>query len=81
MGGFVMSSVRLSKLRGLSINFSGGISMYRDRINQAKGYATLEDIYTSQRTMETDYQVSFSFGISYRFGSKKYPPVNPRFSR
>lgn len=81
VGGFVMSSIRIPKLHGLSFNFSTGVSMYRDKINQAKGYATLEDIYSLQRTMETDFQISFSFGFSFRFGSKKYPPVNPRFSR
>ena len=54
--------------------------MYRDRINQPKGYATFDEILTRQKEMSTDYQYNFSFGITYRFGSKKFPPMNPRFS-
>ena len=66
--------------KGFSVNFQAGLYMYRDRINQPKGYATFDEILTRQKEMSTDYQYNFSFGITYRFGSKKFPPMNPRFS-
>lgn len=75
-----MASIRIPKIKGMSVNFSCSLSMYRDRINQAKGYATLEDLFTRQKEMETDFWHNLSFGISFRFGSKSYPPANPRFS-
>jgi len=78
LGASVMANIRVYK--SLSVNFMCGMSMYRDRINQAKGYASLDEILTRQREMETDYQYNFSFGITYRFGSTKFPDVNPRFT-
>ena len=77
IGANLFGSVRLFK--GVSATISCGLDMYRDRINQAKGFASFNEILTRQKEMATDYQYNFSVGISYRFGSKKLPPVNPRF--
>ncbi len=78
IGASVFSDIRVYK--GFSVNFQCGLGMYRDRINQPKGYASFDEILTRQKEMATDYQYNISFGITYRFGSKKMPPVNPRFS-
>ncbi len=78
LGASMYGDIRVFK--GVSVNFMCGLSMYRDRINQPKGIASLDEILSSQKEMATDYQYNFRFGVSYRFGSKKLPPVNPRFS-
>ena len=77
VGASLMTNIKIYKR--LSVSLFYGMGMYRDRINQAKGFSSLNEVLTRQREMETDYQYNFSFGITYRFGSKFYPPVNPRF--
>jgi hypothetical protein len=78
IGASVFSNIRV--YRGFSVNFQCGLGMYRDRINQPKGFASFDEILTRQKEMATDYQYNISFGLTYRFGSNKMPPVNPRFS-
>lgn len=78
VGGSIMANIKLYKK--LSISVQSSLAMRRDRINQAKGYATLGELISQRREMETDYYFNFSFGIEYRFGSKKFPGANPRFS-
>jgi len=80
LGVSLSTNIRLDKIsKGLSVSLNFGMGMYRDRINQPKNGASLNELLTKQRAMETDYQYNWSFGITYRFGSKQFPAVNPRF--
>lgn len=72
-------SVRITN--GLSFNSGFGLYMFRDRIDLRKGSASLAEILTYQREMESNYNYTINFGITFRFGSKFNNAVNPRFDR
>ncbi len=74
-----LASIRITN--GLSFNVSFGLYIYQDRVDLRKGSASLEEILMSQREMESNYNYTINFGISYRFGSKFNNTVNPRFER
>lgn len=76
-----MTMVYVPVVKGLSLNVMGGMSMYRDRINQAGMGSTPEDMLIYQQAMEQDYRLHVSFGITYRFGSRAFPALNARFSQ
>lgn len=80
VGGNIMTNIRIPKVNGLSFNISCGLNMFRDRIHEAKGFASQEDIYSRRRAISSDYQFSISAGISIRIGSKQFTRANPRFS-
>ena len=65
--------------RGLSIDTNGSISTVRDQLNIPARDLTDEEVLLRRRALETDYRWSFSFGISYQFGSIYNNVVNPRF--
>jgi len=70
---------RITIAKGLSFDISVGLNMHQNLIGQRKGFATLEEVLTNQREIESSYDYSFRFGISYRFGSIYNNTVNPRF--
>ena len=74
-----MASVRITN--GLSFNMGFGLYMFRDQIDLRKGGASLEEILTYQREIESNYNYTINFGITFRFGSKFNNAVNPRFDR
>jgi hypothetical protein len=74
-----LASVRITN--GLSFNMGFGLYMFRDRIDLRMGNASLEEILTYQREMESNYNYTVNFGITFRFGSKFNNAVNPRFER
>jgi hypothetical protein len=76
-----MTMIYVPFVKGLSLNAMGGMSMYRDRINQAGMGSTREDMLFHQQVMEQDYRIYASFGITYRFGSRAFPALNVRFSQ
>ncbi len=69
-------SFRLFK--GLFIDFDSELDMVRDQISLPKGDVSLEDILLKQRQLATSYEISFSVGLSYRFGSIYNNVVNTR---
>jgi len=80
LGANLSTHIRLDNIsKGLSVNFSAGLAMYRDRINEAKYGVDFEEVLSQQKAMETSYSYNLSFGITYRFGSSQYPDLNPRF--
>ena len=74
-----LASVRITN--GLSFNMGFSLYMFRDRIDLRKGNASLEEILTYQREMESNYNYTINFGLTFRFGSKFNNAVNPRFDR
>jgi hypothetical protein len=74
-----LASIRITN--GLSFNVAFGLYIYQNRVDLRKGNASLEEILTYQREMESNYNYTINFGITYRFGSKFNNAVNPRFER
>lgn len=70
------------------INVTGNLSFYvygfpsivRDQIFLPKGDATVDDILSRRRQLQTNYYFYMGFGITYRFGSILNNFVNPRFN-
>ncbi len=69
-------SVRLFK--GLAIRFSGNFEIIRDQINLPAGDASLEDVLLQQKQIATDFELGFSIGLSYTFGSAFNNVINTR---
>lgn len=66
-------------IRGLSLNLYAFRANVRDQIYLRKQGSSAHDVLLQRRAVETNYRYSFSFGISYRFGSTNNNTVNPRF--
>lgn len=69
-------SVRLVK--GLAVRFSGDLEIIRDQINLPAGDASLEDVLLQQKQIATDFELGFSIGLSYTFGSAFNNIINTR---
>lgn len=69
-------SVRLFK--GLAARFSGRMELIRDQINLPGGDASIEDVLLQQKQIATDFEVGFSVGLSYTFGSAFNNVINTR---
>jgi hypothetical protein len=67
--------------RGLEIELDGSASRVRDQISLPARDATPEEILLRLRELQSGYEVSFSIGLSYTFGSIFNNIVNPRFGR
>jgi len=72
-------TVSLNLIKGLSLNFYGGYSKIADQVSLRREGASLEDVLTQRRQLETNYNFWGGFGISYSFGSIYNNIVNPRF--
>lgn len=75
----VNGSLSLNLFKGFSLNFYGGYSKIRNQISLPRAGATLEEVLTQRRQLETQYSYWGGFGISYSFGSIYNNIVNPRF--
>ena len=67
--------------RGLELELDGSASRVRDQISLPARDATPEEILLRLRELASGYEVSFSIGLSYTFGSIFNNIVNPRFGR
>jgi hypothetical protein len=67
--------------RGLTVTFDGNASRIRDQISLPRRGATPEEVLLRLRQLRSGFQVGFSFGVSYSFGSIFNNVVNPRFGR
>lgn len=65
--------------RGLEIELDGSASRIRDQISLPGRGATPEEILLRLRQLQSGYDVRFSVGLSYSFGSIFNNVVNPRF--
>ena len=77
----VWGDLDVNLFKGLSLNLSSEVTSVRDQVYLPRGAATAEEILVRQRQLFTGYQYSYSFGISYAFGSIYSPLVNPRMAR
>ena len=75
----VTGSISLNLFKGFSLNFYGGYTKIRNQISLPRAGATLEEVLTQRRQLETQYSYWGGFGISYSFGSIYNNIVNPRF--
>jgi len=71
--------LELRRAKGLRLYIGGGASIIHDQINLPKQGASLADVLTRRRELESSYQYYVSFGFSYTFGSIYNNVVNPRF--
>jgi hypothetical protein len=65
--------------RGLSLDIEGSASRIRDQISLPRRNATPQEVLLRLRELQSGYDVSFSIGLSYSFGSIFNNVVNPRF--
>ena len=72
-------SIRI--IRGLSVTMDAQASRIRDQISLPRRGATPEEVLLRLRELQSGYQVEFSIGLSYSFGSLFNNVVNPRFGR
>jgi hypothetical protein len=66
-------------VRGLSIDVEGSVSRVRDQLSLPRRDATPEEVLLRLRELQSGYEVSFSVGVRYSFGSLFNNIVNPRF--
>ena len=72
-------SIRLA--RGLSLNVEGSASRVRDQLSLPRRDATEEEVLLRLRELQSGFEVDFSIGLTYTFGSIFNNIVNPRFGR
>jgi hypothetical protein len=77
----VGGEVSLRLARGLELELDGSASRVRDQISLPRRDATPEEVLLRLRELQSGYEVSFSIGLSYTFGSIFNNIVNPRFGR
>jgi hypothetical protein len=75
----VGGDVSLRITRGLEVELDGSASRIRDQISLPRRDATPEEVLLRLRELQSGYDLQFSFGLSYRFGSIFNNIVNPRF--
>ncbi len=74
----VNSSLSVRVFKGLSVRFSGRFEIIRDQINLPGGDASIEDVLLQQKQIATDFELGFSVGLSYTFGSAFNNIINTR---
>lgn len=72
------SSVSVRIIKGFSVRFSGNIEFIHDQVNLPAGDASLEDVLLQQKQIATDFELGFSVGVSYTFGSAFNNIINTR---
>ena len=77
----VDGELSLRVTRGLSLNVEGSASRIRDQISLPRRDATPEEVLLRLRELQSGYEVQFSVGVTYSFGSIFNNIVNPRFGR
>ncbi len=70
-------SIRIT--RGLFVNFYGNYRIINDQISLPAEDITDTERLLGERQQATTYELRFSFGVSYTFGSIYSNIVNPRF--
>ena len=72
------SNVNVRLLKGLAVRFASRYEIIRDQINLPGGDASIEDVLLQQKQIATAYQLGFSVGLSYTFGSAFNNIINTR---
>jgi len=71
--------ISLNIARGLSLEMEGSASRIRDQLSLPRRGATPEEVLLELRELQSGYDVRFTVGVSYSFGSLFNNVVNPRF--
>ena len=74
----IHGNTSLRIIKGLSVRFSGNMEFIRDQINLPSGDASIEDVLLQQKQIATDFELGFSVGVSYTFGSAFNNIINTR---
>ncbi|MFC1562988.1 hypothetical protein ACFL4Z_02955 [candidate division KSB1 bacterium] len=74
------SNVSLRLFEGLSLTLRGNVTRIRDQLSLPIKEATEEEILLRRKQLATGYDISFSFGFRFTFGSIYSNVVNPRFT-
>ena len=72
------SDLDIRVFEGLAVRLSGNINLIREQFNLAAGSTSIEELLLQQRQIATDYETSFSIGLSYTFGSIYNSIINTR---
>ncbi|MBL6648519.1 MAG: hypothetical protein ISP57_06365 [Flavobacteriaceae bacterium] len=72
------SDLDIRVFEGLAVRFSGNVSLIREQYSLAAGNTSVEDLLLQQRRIASDYETSFSIGLSYTFGSIYNSIINTR---
>ncbi len=75
----VDGELSLRVVRGLSVNMFGSASRIRDQLSLPRRAASPEEVLLELRELQSGYDLSISFSVSYSFGSLFNNVVNPRF--
>jgi hypothetical protein len=75
VGGFLSWRI----VRGLSFNLDIEASRIRDQLSLPRRGATNEEVLLRLRQLQSGYEIDFSYGLRYTFGSLFNNVVNPRF--
>lgn len=75
------AEVSLRIARGLSVSAELNASRIRDQLSLPARGATPEEVLLRLRELSSGYEYSFSFGLTYTFGSIFSAVVNPRFGQ
>ena len=65
--------------KGLSVNANCSVLLPQNQRSIVSGEMDAEQVLTGQQQRETNFHMTFGFGISFWFGSKTNNVVNPRF--
>lgn len=74
----VNSSLSVRVIKGFSIRLSNNLELIHDQINLPAGDASLEDVLLQQKQIATDFDLGFSVGLTYTFGSAFNNIINTR---
>ena len=74
----VNSSLSIRVLKGFSVRFSSNLQFIGDQINLPAGDASLEDVLLQQKQIATDFDLGFTVGLTYTFGSAYNNIINTR---
>jgi hypothetical protein len=75
----VDGELSLRVVRGLAVNLEGFASRIRDQLSLPRRGASSEEVLLRLRELQSGYELRFSVGVSYSFGSLFNNVVNPRF--
>ncbi len=76
-----MGQISLRLARGLSVAAEMNASRIRDQLSIPARGATDEEVLLRLRRLESGYEYSLSFNLTYTFGSIFSSIVNPRFGQ
>jgi hypothetical protein len=73
--------VNLRVARGLSFTVDASASRIRDQLSLPRRDATPEEVLLRLRQLSSGFETRIDVGVTYQFGSRFAPIVNPRFGR